>query len=544
MTAEPAIDRGREAYAAHLWADAYDHLSIADEEGALTAHDLDNLARSAYLSGREAECVEIWSRAHHAFLDEDEARKASACAFWLGLTLYNQGESAQGNGWMARARRLVEAFPEECAERGFLLIPRGLQLLREGNPVEAHDVFGHAAAIGERCESFDLIMLGRLGRGQALIHQNKIEKGVLLLDEAMVGVISDEISPIVAGIVYCAVIDTCHKIYDLKRAQEWTAALSHWCDSQPDLIPYRGQCLVRRAEIMQLQGNWPDALEEARRASDLSEASRPSAKGDAFYRQAELYRLKGQFTNAEQAYREATRRGRKPQPGLALLRLAQGQQEAAEAAIRLEEEERKSPIERSSLLPAFVDILLDTGDLEAARAADSELSRIAAELNAPYLSAVADRAHGRVLLATEDPARALEVLRRAWTLFKELGASYEAARTRELIAMASAELGDNDTAEMELDAARWVFDQLGAAPDLLRVESLLGGSNPENIFGLTPRELEVLEYLATGKTNKEIAADLFISERTVDRHVSNILAKLDVASRAAATAFAYRHHLV
>ena len=526
------------------WADAYAHLSAADKERTLEADDLERLARAAYLAGKESACVDAWARAHHAFLGQTETRRAAQNAFWLGMILFNQGDTAQGSGWIARARTLIEEYPDECEERGFLLVPEALNYLRKGDAPKAHELFSQAAEIGKRCNAPDLMALGRLGRGQALIHQNSTDEGTRLLDEAMVAVISDEVSPIVAGIIYCAVLDTCQKIYDLQRAQEWTVALSHWCDSQPDLIPYRGQCLVRRAEIMQLRGNWPDALNEAQRACSLTEVSRPSAVGEAFYRQAELHRLRGEFSQADASYRDASKRGRNPQPGLALLRLAQGKLHVAEAAIRLEEEEQKGPIARTRILPAFVEIVLAADDLPAAQAAAEELSTIAVDLNAPLLQAIADYTMGSVLLATGEPNAALKHLRSAWACLKRIGASYESARVRVLIGLACRQLGDGDTAEMELDAARWMFEQLGAASDLARVDSLTRETSPGDNHGLTPRELEVLASLATGKTNKAIAADLFISERTVDRHVSNVLAKLDVPSRAAATAFAYEHGLI
>jgi hypothetical protein len=212
-------------------------------------------------------------------MDHNDRKQAAYSAFWIGMILFNQGEHAQGGGWMARAGRLIDEYEQECAEKGFLLIPKGLQQLRQGNGEAAYELFSTAAEIGNRFDNPDLITLGRLGSGQALIRQNKITEGTTLLDEAMVGVVSDKISPIIAGIVYCAVIETCQKIYDLQRAQEWTEALSRWCDSQPDLIPYRGQCLVRRAEIMQLHGKWPDAMVEVQRACQLSRASTPPAGG-------------------------------------------------------------------------------------------------------------------------------------------------------------------------------------------------------------------------------------------------------------------------
>lgn len=274
---------------------AYDFLASADQEDSLQAKDLEFFARAAYLTGNESESNEIWARAYQEFLNEENIPKAVYCAFWLGMNLFNQGEGAQGSGWMARAGRLADDCPE-CAEKGFLLVPQALQHMREGDGKGAHNLFNNAFKLGKHFSNPDLMALGQLGCGQALIMQKKISEGTTLLDEAMVAVVSDEISPIIAGIVYCAVIETCQKIYDLRRAQEWTSALSRWCDSHPELVPYRGQCLVRRAEIMQLHGEWPDAITEVQRACELlSKPPGDTAAGEAFYRQGELHGYRDTF---------------------------------------------------------------------------------------------------------------------------------------------------------------------------------------------------------------------------------------------------------
>lgn len=545
MAKDDKIERGRKAFSRQAWSDAYTLLSSADRETPLEAGDLELLAKAAYLVGKSDDCTDSWNRAHHAFLKQDKTKQAARSAFWLGMILLLQGNSAQGGGWIARAGRLVDDYRQNCVEKGFLLVPKGLQSLGAGDHQKAYELFSRAVEIGSRFNNPDLVTLGRLGRGQALVLQNKIDEGTSLFDEVMVAVLSDEISPIVTGIVYCAVIETCQKIYDLGRAREWTGALSNWCDSHPDLVPFRGQCLVRRVEIMQLHGEWQSAMDEAERACEL--LSRPPgepAAGEAYYRQGEICRLLGKFSKAEKMYRRASKWGRKPQPGLALLRLAQGEIKDARAAIRQSEEENKNLIGRSVILPAYIVIMLAEDEIQAARAASEELSEIAAELQAPYLKAVADRAQGNVFLAGGEPRTAIDKLRHAWSIFKSIDASYESAKTRMLISTACREVGDKDTAEMELDAARWTFERLGAAHDLTKVESLIRETSNKNTHGLTPRELEVLGLLATGKTNKEMAAKLFISERTVDRHVSNILSKLNVPSRSAATAFAYEHNLV
>lgn len=545
MTAADTLDQGRDAFGRQAWAAAYAQLSAAGRDAALEPEDFERLATAAYLLGKDAESVDIWARAHHEFLSRGDVERAARCAFWLAFGLLNHGERARSGAWIARARRLLDEAQHDCVERGYLLLPVALECLTRGDVEGAYAAFCQAAEIGDRFGDPDLIALARHSRGRVLIRMGEIRQGVALLDEAMVAVEAGEVSPIAVGDVYCSVIEGCLEIFDLRRAQEWTAALTRWCASQPDLVPYSGQCLVRRAEILQLHGVWPDAAEEARQACErfLEGPDQPAA-GAAFYQRAELHRLRGELGDAEEAYRQASRYGRNPQPGLAQLRLAQGQIDAAAAAIRRATDEAKNHPARSRLLPPHVEIMLAAKDVHAAHAAADQLAEIAGDFDAPLLHAAAAHARGAVLLAEGDARAALPLLRQAWTTWQEIEVPYEAARVRILMGLACRALGDQDAAEMELDAARWVFQQLGAAPDLARVEALSRTTAPNTAGGLSAREVQVLRLVATGKTNRAIAAELFISERTVERHVSNIFIKLDVSSRAAATAYAYEHQLV
>jgi DNA-binding NarL/FixJ family response regulator len=496
---------------------------------------------AAYLVGRDGESADHWAGAYHECLRLGDAARAARCAFWLGLGLLLRGEAARGGGWLTRARRLVEDGQLECVEQGYLLVPVALQSMEEGDAASAEATFVRVTQIGEQFGEPDLLTFAHLGRGQALIRLGEGPQGVALLDEAMLAVTAGEVSPILAGIAYCAVIEACQEAFDLRRAQEWTAALSRWCASQPDLVPYRGQCLVHRAELLQLHGAWQEALDEVHLACERL-AGQP-AVGTAFYEQAELYRLRGEFAKAEGAYRQASRYGREPQPGLALLRLAQGQIEAAAAAIRRLVDESHDRVRRSRLLASYVEIMLAAGDVGAARVAADELAEIAAGLDAALPRAVSAYAAGAVLLGEGDARAALASLRRACTAWQELEAPYEAARVRVLIGLGCRALGDRDSAELELDAARYVFEQLGAAPDLAQARAL-SRKAARAAGGLTAREVEVLRLVATGKTNRAIAADLVISEKTVARHLSNIFTKLGVWSRSAATAYAYEHDLL
>jgi DNA-binding CsgD family transcriptional regulator len=537
-----SLDRGREFFGRHMWGDAFAELSVADRAGSLVLEDLERLAIAAYLVGADADSDDAWLRAHHECLRLGDVVRAARCAGLLAQGLLLRGEMARGGGWLARAKRLLDEVDHDGVERGYLLLPIAIQSFHSQDPATAHATFERAASIGVRFGDEDLTVYGRTGQGRALIRMGATADGVALLDEVMVAVTAGEVSPIYAGLVYCAVIEACQEIFDVRRAREWTSALTRWCESQPGLVAYRGECRLHRAEIMLLHGAWEEAANEVNQACERL-AGRP-AVGMAFYQQAEVRRLRGEFADAEEAYRQAGQWGREPQPGLAMLRLAQGQVDAATVAIRRVADVTGAILARSQLLGPFVEIMLAAEDLGAARVAADELAQIADELGAPMLLALSGHTTGAVLLGEGDPHAAVVVLRRALAAWRELDAPYEAARVQVVIGLACRELGDREAAEMELDAARSVFRQLGATADLARVDAFSPTVKTHTPMGLTGREVEVLALVATGKTNREIAAALVISEHTVARHVQHILAKLGVASRTAAGAFAFEHDLV
>jgi DNA-binding NarL/FixJ family response regulator len=543
MTTDVAVGRARDLFEQRAWGEAYEALRAAGTGLELAAADLERLAVAAYLTGRDDEACDTWARAHRAYVRAEHGLAAVRCAFWLGCILILRGQLAPAHGWFSRTQHLLEREPRGPVENGYLDLAAGLETLFSGDPIAAQPRLDAAARAGLHHAEPDLAALGRLGCGQALIMTGRVIEGVAMLDEAMVAVSAGEVSAVATGLIYCAVIETCQELFDLRRAQEWTAALGDWCNSQPDLVPYRGQCLVHRAQLMRLQGAWAMALAEAEQASQrLSEPIHP-ALGAALYEQAELHRLRGDDRAAADAYRRASDSGHSAQPGLALLRLRQGRVPSAAAAIERALAEHQFPAQRARLLVARVEVQLAGGDVEGARAAADELGSLTAELGSPpMIAAMSNDAAGLVLRAEGDPWAALRALRQAWSSWQEVDAPYESARTRLRIGLVCRDVGDEETAAMELEAARQAFAVLGAASDVAAADALL--ANPPAPGGLTPREIEVLALVATGSTNRSIAEELVISEKTVARHVSNIFTKLDVSSRSAATAYAYEHNLV
>jgi DNA-binding CsgD family transcriptional regulator/tetratricopeptide (TPR) repeat protein len=531
---------GREAYERRAWREAYGFLANAAQCRGLAGEDLERLAVAANLIDAD-DWADWWADAYRVRLEDGLPARAARCAGWLAYGLLNSGQIAQGGGWFARARDAVERAGEECAEHGLLLVLQGFACC-DDDPGQAAAIFADAVAIGRRHSDHDLVGMAQMGQGQAAMVSGDCRGALPSLDSAMLIVTSEQVSPLVQGIVFCGVIDACQRAFELRRAVEWTAVLSRWCDEQPDLVPFRGQCLVHRAEMMQLHGDWDDALAEARRARAHLEGT--PLVGEAAYREGELHRLSGSHRDADACYRAAADSGRDPQPGLALLRLAQGRTDAALAAIRRAVAESSTGAPRVTLLAAAIEISLAADDVDSARSAADELTSIAADLDVPFARALGCMGKGQVHLATGDAEHALRELRRAWRFWRDLAVPYEAARGRFLLGLACQSAGDAEAAAMEFDAARLGFANLGAGADLVLLERAVqpdGGPRPG---GLSPRELEVLVLLADGHTNREIAAVLIVSEHTVARHVQNIFAKLDVSSRTAAVAFAHQHGLL
>lgn len=540
------IESGRAAFTAGAWRAAYSDLTAVDQASPLDPSDLELLARAAYMLGNDDEYVAGLERAHAGYLAAGDPARAVRCAFWIGHNLLFRGEMPTAMGWFERAHRVLDSLPDDCAERGWLLIPALLQQMVGGDYESAYQTAVQAAEIGVRFGDADLTWLARDDQGHALLAMGRVQEALRLVNETLVSTNAGELSPVVTGIVYCNTIAFCQEAYQLRHAREWTAALTRWCDRQPEMIAHNGLCLMHRAEVMQIGGDWADSLAEAQRGVErftrgvLNEI----ACGKAYYRQGEIHRLRGEAAEAEGAYRNASRCNCDPQPGLALLRLAQDNVESAAATIRRAVAERTAPLERARMLPAYIEIALATGEHERADAACRELEEIAAAHAAEWLSALAAEARGTLLLAQDDPEAALVPLRNSWRLWLELDAPYDAARLRILLGLACRAVGDADTASLEFDAARATFERLGAAPDLARLAAVTSTTTVAAGHGLTDRELDVLRLLKAGDSNRAIASALSISEHTVARHLQNIFVKLGVSTRTAASAFAIEHNLV
>ncbi|HCT79037.1 MAG TPA: helix-turn-helix transcriptional regulator [Micromonosporaceae bacterium] len=539
------LDFARDAHKRQAWADACAAFSAVDREAPLAIEDLESLGEAAQVLGRGDETVQVLRRAYQGRVDAGELGAAVRCAYWLQDAMTMKRDFAQAAAWLARAARLVEDRPD-CAERGYLLLPQAEQELRQGDFATAFATASRAAELGAESSDPNLVTLAIHIQGRCRVKQGWLEEGLALLDEAMINVVGGDLEPRVTGLVYCNVIGSCHEVYEVRRAREWTTALNLWCDSRPQFTgAYSGICRIHRSQLLQLGGDWPDAVLEAKLAcAALTQGYGEIVAGGAFYQLGEVHRLRGEMSEADEAYRTASRYGSDTQPGLSLLRLAQGKTEAAVAAIGRALSEVTNQTARARLLPAYVEIMLSAGELDLARQGATELAEIAGHYDRPALYAHAAHTRGAVQLAEGDPGPALAALRRAWSLWRDLDVPYEAARIRVLVGLACRALGDDDTAAMELDAARHVLRQLGATPELARVEALSRKRSRADTGGLTPRELEVLRLVSVGKSNQAIAAELFLSEKTVARHMSNIFGKLGVSSRTAAAAYAFDHGLL
>ncbi|MBL0886156.1 LuxR family transcriptional regulator [Myceligenerans indicum] len=537
------LHRAREEYRRREWISAYRELSGLDETD-LTAEDFVALATSAFLLGHYNDCVLALQRAYHEALEHQDELAAVRAAYWLTTVLRQGSEPAIAGGWLSRAQRLLDDLDgDDVVERGYVLDQVAYGHIMKGEFPEALDLAPKVTAYGRRFGDPDLVATGLHMEARLTIFTGHVADGLRLLDEAMTYVLAGEVSPVYSGIIYCSSIEACQQIAEYSRMREWTHALTTWCDSQPGLVPFTGQCAVHRGQLMRLHGAYHEAVAELEHAADRYAAEGATqAIGQASYERAEALRLLGAYDEARQAYGEAATHGHPAQPGRALLWFECGRHDTAVAAVHRLLAEWQDPVHRSHLLPAAVEVLVGTGEADAATPLARELEEIATSFDCVGLHAAAAFALAQVALARQDAASALSEGRRATEGWARLDAPYETSRSRMLVARALRMLGDEESALADLTAARDTFAALGTKPTMREATELLGGG--ETPGGLSPRETEVLRLVASGKSNPEIAAHLVLSEKTVARHLSNIFGKLEVGSRTAAAAFAYEHHLV
>lgn len=558
------LERARRLHAAERWDEACDAFSAVDAIEPLGARDLERLAESAQVMGRGDLAIATLRRAYDASAGAGDVDRAITIGFWLWQALIINGEFARANGWAMHMRRLVggnpqhrDSVPSEARGRpvrepGWLLVTDAYGLIGAGRYDEAGRVLETAADLGTRLAEADLSAFATTMWGRALVLAGRLEDGLQHLDEAMVAIVDRDTTPRATSMLYCGAIATCLEAHEWSRAREWTAALGDWLDGLPDESGvYLGNCRIYRSMIWMLAGDWPQALHELDRVCrELHDGFGQRVAGHAFYELGELHRRLGDPAAADD-FRRARDRGFEEQPGLALLRLSEGETTAAAAGIRCALVEVTDPLARLGLLPAAVRIMLAAGDVDGAAAATSEIGSLAEVFDTPVVRAELAQAGGAVALARGDVHSALALSRAAARRWRELDSPYAVASAGVQVALACRQLGDDEAAEAELESARATFARLGALPDVRRVEAQQREADRTSpppsdapTHSLTSRELEVLALVATGASNREIARRLYVSDRTVDRHVSNIFAKLGVRSRAAAAATAIRDRMV
>jgi len=412
----------------------------------------------------------------------------------------------------------------------------------KGEFAEAVALAPRIADYGRRFGEPDLVALGVHAEGRLMLYAGRVAEGLERMDEALAGVMAGEVGPVTAGRVYCSTIEACQEVSDFGRAGEWTRALTRWCDAQPGLLAYTGQCATHRGQLLRLHGAFTDAVQELERAVErYASFGGDPAVGQAHYELGETHRLLGDLSAAERSFEAAAEHGHPGQPGRALLWLAQGRAEDAAAAVRRLLAERQGPVQRAQVLPAAVQVLVEVDGPAEASALAEELLALGTGFGCTALRAAGRHAVALTALTSGNGREAVDSAQRSLELWAGLSAPYEVARSRAVLGQALRLVGDDQSATSALEAALSELTDLGAGPDCRHVAALLPAQ--EYPRGLTGREVQVLRLVATGMSNTEIADELTLAEKTVARHLSNIFTKLDVGSRTAAAAFAYEHHL-
>lgn len=523
------------------WTGRYERLVA--RESALTPQELDELGQAAWFIGDDDVTLRAWERAQLRYLDDGDLSSAVRCVFWLGFILGDRGDEVRARAWMGRVTELCATPAATPATEAIGALCRALSAYARGDVEASVSLSRTAVERADAAADTDMLALATMSMGRALLHAGRVDEAMAALDRVMLLIADGRVSDRAAGPAFCAVIASLLGRADIERARVWTRELGAWCDAQHGLALFRGECTLHRATVLQLGGEWAAAT----RAADQVCATdkRVATLCNAWYRAADLHRVAGRVDAARAALRRAAELGAEVQPGLALLHRDTGDLAGAWAGLQAARTTAIEPAQRADVLTAAVRVALDRGRLDDARDAADELSECAAAFDTLYLRALAARAQGELAAAEGRIAEALPLLRASWSAWRRLEAPYEAALTRVAIGATLRAMGDAEGAELEFDAARGVLESLGAIPDLVRLERLAAAviESAPAAAGLSRREREVLALVARGWSNRRIAEHLFLSERTVARHVGNILAKLGVPSRSAATAYAFEHGL-
>ncbi|MEU4604814.1 response regulator transcription factor [Kribbella sp. NPDC023972] len=533
------LARARELHRASRWQEACAEYAAADAEEPLGVEDLDAFAEAAQVSARGDEAVALLHRVFDLRVSAGELDDAAQVAFWLWWALLNSNEVVQASGWLKQASR---ALGPAMATSLWLRIPEAMFHGTTGNRSRAGELLRAIVDEGQG----EVVPWALSMWGQTLIDEGRLQDGLDHLEEAMARLLNHGLSPRVTPWIYCAAVRGCCLARDFARAQAWNRSMARWLDSLSSLGgAYLGNCRIYRSRLMFLNGAWPDAVDEIAAVCADLDGYAGWVCGHAYYQLGEVRRLRGEWDAAEDAYRRAAENGCPTQPGLALLRLAEGDVDAAAAGVRRALTEVTAKPDRLDLLKAAVTIYLEEGKIAAARDAVTEFEEIAGDVTTPVIEAETSAVRGALALSEGDPGRALPLLRRAVGTWQEQDAPHEVAKLNVLIGQACSALADHDGAQLEFSAARETFERLGARPDLAQLDRIAAATEAQSeTHGLTPREIEVLRLIARGKPNRAIAHELQLSERTVHRHVSNIFTKLDVDSRTAAVAYGIKHRIV
>jgi class 3 adenylate cyclase len=517
------VQTARSAAERYAWREAYEAYTSADSKG-LTPADLEHFAEAAWWRGRPDEAISLRERSYAGYLSTGDQSSAARLALALTDDHVSRGLFAVAHGWFANAERLLDGKPES-AEHGVLMLMRGVNaLFAEGDLPKAISEFDGAAELSLRLGDRDTHAVALVGKGRALVKSGDVEQGLALLDEATASAVCGELRPFSMGIVYCITISSCQDLGDYRRAAEWTEVANRWCD-RLEVTGFPGACRIHRAEIMRLRGDWPEAEEQAIAAcEELYDFDRHITAG-GYYEIGEIRRRRGDFAAAMEAYAKADELGRDPQPGVALLRLAEGKIGSAVAAINRALQDLQDPLSRLRRLPAQVEIAIAAGDLMTARLAMDELEGIVdsykiGKLRAPAFDATVHFAAGQIKLAEGDAGGAAVRLKRARDEWQKVGAPYETALARMALGLAFRRQGDEDAATAELEAALATFERLGARLDEERVKERLGRLQTRRTFVFTDivDSTKLLETLGNEKWKRLLARhDELLREQIVDK---------------------------